>query len=123
MNSIQISGRLVKEPELHPVKDAPAGKWVRFATASVAVDAGADKDGSRKAYFFDIAFRVYSERFVALLAKGANVIAVGSLSYRDWEKDGKKGRSYGINADRVEVILPPKPADEPDGIPADDLPF
>lgn len=118
MNSIQISGRLTKAPELREVEGAPAGKWVRFATASVAVDAGADKDGNRKTFFFDIAFRVYSEKFAALLTKGAYVIAMGALSYRDWEKDGKKGRSYGINADRVEVALPPK-----NEKPADDRPF
>lgn len=118
MNSIQISGRLVKAPELYQINDAPAGKWIRFATASIAVDGGADKGGNRITYFFDVAFRVYSEKFAALLQKGAYVIAMGSLSYRDWEKDGKKGRSYSINADRVEVVLPPK-----DEKPADDRPF
>lgn len=118
MNSIQISGRLTKAPELREVKDAPAGKWVRFATASIAVDAGKAPTGEKKAYFFDLAFRVYSEKFAELLQKGVYVIAMGSLSYRDWEKDGKKGRSYGINADRVEIVLPPK-----DEKPADDRPF
>lgn len=123
MNQIVVSGRLVKDVELHQIANAPADKWVRLATCSVAVFGGKSKEGIEVTYYFDLAFRVYSEKFAALLKKGTNVVARGSLTYKDWEKDGKKGRNYGINADQVEPMLPPKPKADGSAVVYDDLPF
>lgn len=124
MNQIVVSGRLTKDVELRELTAAPAGKWVRLATTSVAVFGGKSKEGIEVTYFFDVAFRVYSEKFAELLKKGTNVVVRGTLTYKDWQKDGKSGRSYGINAEQVEPILPPKPkAEGAVAVADDDLPF
>lgn len=103
MNSIILSGRLTTEPYYSEVKDCPAGKWIRFAVASLAVDMGKDKDGEPTTLFFDIAFRVYSEKFAELLKKGEKVIVKGSMSYRDKEKNGKKYRNWMVNVEHIEL--------------------
>lgn len=124
MNQIVVLGKLVKDVELRQIKDAPADRWMRLATGSVAVYGGKAKTGEEITYFFDFAGRVYSEKFAGLLTKGQNVVIRGPLTYKDWEKDGKKGRSYGIQCDAIEPILPPKAA-KADGsaVVDDDLPF
>lgn len=125
MNSIVLSGRLTTEPSFWEVKDCPPGKWIRLGTAGLAVDMGKDAQGEQKTLFFDIAFRVYSEKFAQMLKKGDKVMVIGSMSYRDREKDGKKYRNWGVNVDRLELCLPPlekKPSEA--GTDADDdLPF
>lgn len=125
MNSIVLSGRLTTEPSFWEVKDCPPGKWIRLCTAGLAVDMGKDANGEQKTLFFDLAFRVYSEKFAQMLKKGDKVMAIGSMSYRDREKDGKKYRNWGVNVDRLELCLPPlekKPSDA--GTATDeDLPF
>lgn len=124
MNSIILSGRLTTEPHYSEVKDCPAGKWIRFAVAGLAVDMGKDKDGKPTTLFFDIAFRVYSEKFAELLKKGEKVIVKGSMSYRDKEKDGKKYRNWGVNVEHIELCLPPLEKPSSAGGEADeDLPF
>lgn len=125
MNSIVLSGRLTTEPRFSEVKDCPPGKWIRFGTAGLAVDMGKDAEGQQKTLFFDLAFRVYSEKFAQMLKKGDKVLVIGSMSYRDREKDGRKYRNWGVNVDRLELCLPPlekKPSEA--GTAADeDLPF
>lgn len=125
MNSIVLSGRLTTEPSFWEVKDCPPGKWIRLGTAGLAVDMGKDAQGEQKTLFFDLAFRVYSEKFSQMLKKGDKVMVIGSMSYRDREKDGKKYRNWGVNVDRLELCLPPleKKPSEAGTAADDDLPF
>lgn len=87
MNSVNLIGRMVNEPE---IKTTTSGKKV--ITLRLAVDAGKDKDGNRGAYFFYcVAWNGTAENIAKYFNKGDKIGISGILTSRDYEdKDGNK---------------------------------
>ena len=109
LNSINLVGRLTKEPELRK-----SNKDVSLVNFSVAVDnTRLEADGTRGTCFLDaVAFGSQAEAIAKSLKKGSKVAISGSLNQRNYiRQDGSKGRTYEINVDSIE-FLDPKPVEE-----------
>ena len=109
LNSINLVGRLTKEPELRK-----SNKDVSLVNFSVAVDnTRLEADGTRGTCFLDaVAFGSQAEAIAKSLRKGSKVAISGSLNQRNYiRQDGSKGRTYEINVDSIE-FLDPKPVEE-----------
>lgn len=92
LNSIQIMGRLVANPELrHTKKDTSVASF-RIAC---------DRDFSEGTDFFDVvAWRKTGEFVNKYFSKGDPILIQGRVQMRDWEtKDGEKRRSFEIIAE------------------------
>lgn len=99
MNSINIMGRIVNEPELKFTKNQKAVTSIR-----VAVDSGyAAEDGSRQAYFFDVVAWEGTAQFITTwFAKGQMIAISGKLTTRSWtDKHDQKRVSVEIVAQNV----------------------
>lgn len=97
MNSINISGRLTKDPQAATLQSGT--KYCKF---TVAVDRPFQKD---KADFIDvIAWDKTADLVQRYLVKGRQVIVQGSLQIDTYEKDGVKRTKAVVRADRVEFI-------------------
>ena len=81
MNSINIMGRIVNEPELKFTKNQKP-----FTSIRVAVDGGyADQSGQRQTYFFDVIAWDGTAQFIATwFAKGQMIAISGKLTTRSW---------------------------------------
>lgn len=99
INTIVISGRLGRDPEM---KYTQAGKAV--TSFSVAVDrrgrdAGAD-------WFQVTAWEKLGELCSEHLAKGRQVVIRGRMTSREYEKDGAKRTAWDLIAEDVQFIGP-----------------
>ena len=136
LNSINLVGRLTKDPELRK-----SNSDVSFANFSIAVDnTRVEVDGSRGTCFLDaVAFGTQAEALVKALRKGSKVAISGSLNQRNFvRQDGSQGRAYEIEVKSIE-FLDPKPVENNEAkfedtskpvnsldsvdLPDDDLPF
>lgn len=102
MNSVNLVGRLVRDPEL---RHTPSG--VSVCTMRIAVDrAGGSKDGESKAGFFDVeAWKDQAENCARYLTKGRQVGVTGALQFREWEaQDGTKRNAVEIRAFNVTFL-------------------
>ena len=103
MNSVNLIGRLGRDPEL---KYTPQGTAV--CTFSVAVDAGRDKPAD---WFDIVVWEKQAETAAQHLAKGRQVGISGRLQTRSYEgRDGQKRKVVEIVATRVDFVGP-KPQD------------
>ena len=99
MNSVNIMGRIVNEPELKFTKNQKPVTSIR-----VAVDSGyAAQDGSRQAYFFDVVAWDGTAQFITTwFTKGQMVAISGKLTTRSWtDKFEQKRVSVEIVAHNV----------------------
>ena len=136
MNTINLTGRLTRDPEL---RTTPAGNSVASFTLAVDRDYK-DANGERQADFIDvIAWRQLADLCGKYLFKGNLAGVTGRLQTRNYEtKDGNKRKAYEVVADKVEFLTPkaasaapspsPAPASGYEPAPAayyedDDLPF
>ena len=103
MNSVALSGRLTRDPEL---RSTPSGTMV--CSLSLAVDRAGQRndEGGFDAGFFDISvWGNQAENCAQYLAKGSRVGVVGELRFRKWEaQDGTKRNAVDVNASRVEFM-------------------
>lgn len=100
MNSITLSGRLVKDPELKSLESGT--KYARFKIAVSRVGA---KDGQQKADFIPcIAWAKTAEILTQYAAKGSLVGINGRLTANEYEKDGEKKISFEVIALNVELL-------------------
>ena len=109
LNSINLIGRLVSDPELRKTNSD-----VSFATFTLAVDNPVkESDGTRGTCFLDCRiFREQAENLVKFTRKGHKVGVTGAIAQRNFVRnDGSKGRAYEVYVDSVEY-LEPKPVDE-----------
>jgi single-strand DNA-binding protein len=116
MNSITLTGRLTRDPEL---KYLPSGDPV--AQFTLAVDRKYKKG---EADFINIvAFGKQAEPICTYLAKGRKAGVVGRLQIRTHEKDGKRQYYTEVVADEVEFLDSKTPQDTPQDAPTEDVPF
>lgn len=101
MNSIVLSGRLTRDPELRHTSGGDA-----VCNMRLAVDrAGGKTDDGYGAGFFDVqCWNRQAELAAQYLTKGSRVAFQGELRYREWEKDGQKRNATEVNAFRVEFL-------------------
>ena len=105
LNSINIMGRLVKDPELRHANETPVC-LIRIACDRDYKNA----NGEKEADFFDVvAWRKLAEIVNQYASKGRMVSVVGRLQTRSWnDRDGNKRYSTEIVAEHV-YFCDPKP--------------
>lgn len=101
MNSVILSGRITRDPE---VKQTPSQMSV--ARFNIAIDRGKDKNGeSRGADFPSIlAFGKTAELVGRYGFKGQLVAVQGRIQTGSYDKDGSKVYTTDVVADRVEFL-------------------
>ena len=113
MNSVNLIGRLAREPELRETRN---GKSVCSFPLAV------DNPYSEGADFFDVtAWGKTAENTAQYMSKGSQVGIVGRLEQQKWEQDGQKRSKVAIVADRV-VFLDNK-RKEQETFNEEDVPF
>ena len=100
MNSVNLVGRLARDPELKFV----AGSGKAVATCSIAVDNPFNKD--KKADFFNfVVWGKTAENLANYMSKGALIGLKGRLSARSYEgKDGQMKYIVEVVADNIEFL-------------------
>lgn len=99
MNKAFVMGRLTADPDLRHTQSG-----VAVATFRLAVSRDfKDKDGERKADFFNVVcWRATAEFVSKWIAKGNMVVVVGRLQNRDYtDKDGNKRTITEIISENV----------------------
>lgn len=112
LNTVSISGRLTKDPEM---KTTTTGKNV--VSISVAVNGYKEGDTS----FIDVtAWEKTAELISKYFSKGSRILLSGQLQQRSWEKDGKRQSKIEINARDI-VFIDPKKQDQHQDVAPDDI--
>jgi single-strand DNA-binding protein len=125
MNTISLTGRLTRDPEL---RELPQVGWV--CELRLAVDG---MGRGREAGFIDVAvFGKPGEAAARVLSQGWLVAVYGRLAFREWEvPDGGKRAAYSVTGN-VEFLSAPRSSQEPatadaadarDALAAADFPF
>lgn len=101
MNTVQLTGRLTKDPD---VRYTPQGTGV--ARFSIAINRGKDKDGKDLGVDYPtiVCFGKTAEIVEKYVKKGMMVGITGKLTTSSYEKDGKKFYSTDVTASRVEFM-------------------
>lgn len=104
MNSINITGRLTQDPELHALPSGDPVCELRLAVDGLA-------PGRETGYINATCFGNSGEAAARVLAKGWLVAVTGRLEYREWEaQDGSKRHDYGV-VGHVEFLTAPRGSD------------
>ena len=108
-NTVVITGRLTKDPEL---RQTPSG--VSAVTIRIACDRYAGKGREKKADFFNVeAWRSTAEFIANNFRKGKLIEVTGSLQAAPWtDKNGSKHEGVRIVAERLNFSLGDKPKEE-----------
>jgi len=114
MNSVNLVGRLTRDPDLRTVSEDR-----KVCDLRLAYNQGRDDTGYITVAVFDGAAEACAEH----LSKGRQVAVSGRLVYREWENDGQRRSEHQVIG-RVE-FLGPKPGSSDQGTTgeADDIPF
>lgn len=105
MNTVNLIGRLTRDPEQ---RSLPSGQAV--CELRIAVDNGKTREGEdRDATFVDVStFGAQAEACAKYLAKGRQVAVEGRLVYREWQaEDGSKRSKHSVIG-RVEFLSKPQ---------------
>lgn len=94
MNSIAISGRLTRDPDLRRTQDGTP-----VCSFSVAVDRPNVKD--KTDYIDCVAWRNRAEFVSQYFKKGSRIEVSGPLTMSTFEKNGEKRKKYEVQADNV----------------------
>jgi single-strand DNA-binding protein len=106
MNSVQLIGRLTRDPEL---RSTSGGKSV--GNLRLAVDRR-DRDVD-PVYIDVVCWNGLAETCAQYLAKGRQVAVTGRLDYREWDADdGAKRSKHEIVAADVEFLARPRDDEE-----------
>lgn len=110
MNSINLTGRITKDPELKHSKDGGA-----YCYFTIAVDDGKDTEGNRRANFVDcIAYKTQAEFLSKYIKKGYMLAVTGSLHISDREdSEGNKIKRATVKAFNVENLTPKSTESKP----------
>ena len=91
MNSVNITGRLTRDPEIRATQSGAS-----IARMGIAVD------DYQKTNFFNVtAFGKSAEFAEKYLKKGTKIEVTGRLDSNTWEKDGQKRTDVSVIADRL----------------------
>lgn len=125
-NQSQVIGYLGADPEDRSKEGG--NTVVTFSVATTEKWKGKDGQVKESTDWHDIAvFGPLAETCAKYLKKGSQVLVVGKLRYRRWEKDGQTHKSASIHGSRVNFLSSSPRAEEvpTDSTPAgeDDLPF
>ena len=105
MNSIQLIGRLTKDPELRHTNSGMATTTLRLAVPRRKRN-GEDQP---PVYVDVVSFDKQAEAVAEHLSKGRRVAVTGRLEYREWQgTDGSPHSKHEVIADGVEFLDPPK---------------
>lgn len=102
LNSIQLAGNLVADPELKTVGDTQLCK-LRVATN----ETWKDKAGNKKeqATYFDVdVWGNHAGPCGQYLSKGAPVYVQGKMVCKEVEKDGHKTKFWSVRAESVQFL-------------------
>ncbi|MCH5213061.1 MAG: single-stranded DNA-binding protein [Oscillospiraceae bacterium] len=98
MNSVVLTGRLTRDPELRTV---PSGNQV--ASFDIAVDRRFAKEGQQKTDFIPCqAWGKTAEFICRWFSKGKMICISGRLQMTQTEKDGNKRTYFNVVADNAE---------------------
>lgn len=102
MNSVQIIGRLTKDPQVSYISDTQTA----VARFSIAINRGKDKDGNDKGADFPsvVVFGRQAENCERYLSKGKLVGIEGRLQTGAYKKDGRTIYTTDVIASRVEFL-------------------
>lgn len=103
MNTIQLIGRLTKDPELRTTQSGMATTTLRLAVPR------RKRNGEDQApvYVDVVSFDKQAEAVAEYLAKGRRVAVTGRLEYREWQgQDGSPHSKHEVIADQVEFMDP-----------------
>lgn len=116
---VTIVGRLTRDAEL---RETNSGSVCGFRVAAKPYRAD-------ESLFIDASlWGKRGEAVVQYLLKGQQVVVIGDLSERKWEKDGEERRSLQVNASEVVLVgsrseAPSADTGESDSAAESDLPF
>lgn len=101
MNSVQLIGRLTRDPQITYTE---AGRTI--ARFSIAIDRGKDKDGNDRGADFPgiVCFGKAAELVDKYVHKGRLVGVSGRIQTGKYDKDGTTVYTTDIVADRVEFL-------------------
>ena len=102
MNSVNLIGRLTKDPEVK----YGAESQLAVARFSIAIDKGKDKNGEKRGADFPniVCFGKTAELVEKFVVKGRLVGISGRIQTGKYEKDGRTIYTTDILADRVEFL-------------------
>lgn len=138
INQVLLAGNVGKEPEVRTLEGG-----VKVATFSLATSIGGYKkqDGTevpeKTQWHSIVAWRSLADIAEKYVHKGDKIIIMGTLQYREYEKDGIKryitdivaydimlsGKGYESSKTPITISDSPTQADIPPIVPVDDLPF
>lgn len=100
LNSITISGRVVRDPEL---RRTGSGLAVTSFTVAVERDIPDSSTGKRETDWFDcVAWREKAEFVGKYFRKGSGITVKGRMQQREWtDKQGNKRKNWDLQADAI----------------------
>jgi len=105
MNTVQLIGRLTKDPELRHTNSGVATTTLRLAVPR------RKRNGEEQppVYVDVVSFNAQAEAIAQHLTKGRRVAVTGRLEYREWKgQDDSPHSKHEVIADGVEFLDPPK---------------
>jgi single-strand DNA-binding protein len=119
MNSIQLIGRLTRDPELRSTQSGGSVCELRLA---VPRRRGRGRGGEdRGAVFVDVtAFGALADNCAEYLASGRRVAVAGRLELDEWKHDGEPRRRHKVVVDEVDFLDAPRRSEDGNGEPAAD---
>ena len=102
MNSVMLTGRLVRDPQVRYASQSQ----MAVANFTMAVDSIRSKDGHEQNADFPaiVAFGKTAEIIEKYAVKGSLIGVSGRLQTRSYEKDGRKVYVTEVVAERVELL-------------------
>jgi single-strand DNA-binding protein len=115
LNTVHLSGRLTRDPELRYTQSGVPVFNARLATNHFF--RAADGEWKRETtYIGVVAWQGLAERCFENLHKGSAVLVGGRLASSEWETEkGERRSSVEIRADRIQFLDRPQPGEEGGG--------
>jgi single-strand DNA-binding protein len=108
MNSVNVIGRLVADPDLRYTPNGAAVANVRIAVNNAGAFIS-EKEGYKAGFFSIVVWGKQAEALADYCAKGREIAVQGRLSQRDWEDDdGDVHYVTEIIAERIDFLREPK---------------
>jgi len=101
VNSIQLTGRLTRDPELRSTRSGKSVAAMRLAVSR------RDRDAA-PVYVDVVAFDGLADICAEHLAKGRQVAVTGRLDYQEWEHEGSKRSKHEVIASEVDFLAKPQ---------------